>query len=232
MRIRMFAGLAALTSVALLTTHATAHAEPTAIEARATIVDRTVQLHTDAGSLRVEHDRLQLLDPAGIVVTSLPLQLAKQGSMYPIDARINGNTAILAPRTDLARPLTDDERAQTEQAATAPVRNFDLRAISDGDSPEDRFNNAMGHVNTEIGAAVAVATLLGAVIGGPLGCLFAGALTTVAAGPVGAVVGCLAGAVIRAGMGVVVFNVLIGVPALIGSAIHFFNVVNAPPAAE
>ncbi|MVU81367.1 hypothetical protein GPX89_29505 [Nocardia sp. ET3-3] len=224
----MYTALAALTSTALLTTHATAHAEPATIRARAAIVDRTVQLHTDAGSLRVDHDRLQILDPAGTIVGALPLLLAKQGAMYPIDARIDGNTAVLTPRTDRARPLSEDERAQTAQAATAPVRNFDLRPVSAGDSPEDRFNDAMSHVNTELGAAVAVGTLLGAVIGGPLGCVFAGLLTTVAAGPVGAVVGCLTGAVIGAGIGVVVFNAAIGVPALIGSAIHFFNVVNAP----
>ncbi|MEC3916278.1 hypothetical protein [Nocardia sp. CDC160] len=220
----------ALASAALHTTRATAHAEPAAIEATASIVDRTVRLHTDAGALRVDHDRLQILDPAGTVVGSLPLALAKQGTMYPIDARIDGNTAVLVPREDQARPLTDAERAEGEQAATAPMRTFDPRPVSDSDSPEDRFNNAMGHVNTELGAAVAVGTLLGAIVGGPLGCVFAGALTTVAAGPVGAVVGCLAGAVVGAGMGVVVFNVLVGVPALIGSAIHFFNVVNAPGA--
>ncbi|AYF78105.1 hypothetical protein D7D52_34590 [Nocardia yunnanensis] len=144
----MLACPALISAALLLTTDATAHAEPAAIEATATIVDRTVRLHTDAGSLRVDHDRLQILDPAGVVVGSLPLLLAKQNTMYPIDVRIDGDTAVLAPRPDRARPLTDEERAQTDRAATAPVRNIDLRPVSDGDSPEDRFNDAMGHVNT------------------------------------------------------------------------------------
>ncbi|MEC3952587.1 hypothetical protein VMT65_06045 [Nocardia sp. CDC153] len=232
MRIRMFAWLGALTSVALLTTHATAHAEPAAIQATAAIVDHTVRLHTDAGSLRVDHDQLQILDPAGMVVGSLPLLLAQQDTAYPIDARIDGATAILTPRTDAARPLTADERQLATRAATAPVRNIDLRPIADGDSPEDRFNSAMGNVNNELTVALAVGTLLGAIVGGPLGCVFTGAIGTAASGPLGAIVGCLAGAVAGAGMGVVVFNLLIGVPALIGSAAHFLSVMSAPPAVD
>ncbi|BEK90265.1 hypothetical protein [Nocardia seriolae] len=236
MRIRMLACLATLTSAALLTTHANANAEPPAADssmsAQARIVDRSVELRTDAGSLRVDHNHLQILDPHGVVVGALPLLMAKAGTAYPIDARIDGTTATLTPRGDEARPLTADEQRTAAQAASAPVRNFDLRPIADADSPEDRFNTAMGNVNNELTVALAVGTLLGAIVGGPLGYVFTGALGTAAGGPLGTIVGCLAGAVVGAGMGVVAFNLIIGVPALIGSAVHYFNVVNAPPAVD
>ncbi|MEV6770136.1 hypothetical protein AB0N05_16080 [Nocardia sp. NPDC051030] len=48
----------------------------------------------------------------------------------------------------------------------------------------------------------------------------------------GAIIGCLTGAVTGAGMGMVVFNLLIGVPALIAAAVHYYNVMAAPPALD
>ncbi|MFC9999921.1 hypothetical protein [Nocardia sp. NPDC127526] len=239
MRIRMIMLTAAVTIAAVLGSQATSPAQPPQTQQPATaidngrvrgdarIVDRNVVLRTDIGSLRRTGDQLRIVGPDDVVVAAIPLTITRQDTAYPIDARIDGNTATLTPRLDRGRPVTDAERHEMAGA----------QAIA-GDSPEDRFNTAMGNLNNELAVTVAVGTLLGAIVGAPLGCVVLGLLGLTAAGfpsaftlalP-GAIAGCLTGAVTGAGMGVVVFNLLIGVPALIASAVHFYNVMTAPPA--
>ncbi|GAB4588182.1 hypothetical protein [Nocardia sp. IFM 10818] len=239
MRIRTIIVTTAVTIAAVLGTQAASLAQPprspqpaTAVEngrvsGEARIVDRKVVLRTDIGSLRSTGDQLQIVGPDDVVVGVIPLTIARGDTAYPIDAHIDGTTATLTPRLDRGRAVTDAERHEMAAA----------QAIA-ADSPEDRFNTAMGNVNNELTVALAVGTLLGAIVGAPLGCVVLGLLGLTAAGfpsaftlalP-GAVVGCLTGAATGAGMGVVVFNLLIGVPALIASAVHFYNVMTAPPA--
>ncbi|GAB0105077.1 hypothetical protein JMUB6875_40550 [Nocardia sp. JMUB6875] len=235
MRIRTLMMAAATAAATMLTVQATAYADtpvpndttladaPT-LHVDAKIVGQAVELHTGLGTLRVADRHLQIVDPKGVVVGAIPLTLVKGDTAYPVDAHIDGNDATLTPATDRTRLLTDDERRLLSPAAAA---------IAGGDSPEDRMNDAMANANTELGLAVSVGTLLGAIIGGPLGCVFAGALGTFIATPgIGTVAGCLLGAVAGAGIGVVAFNLLIGVPALIASGIHAYNVMTAPPAED
>ena len=198
--------LAAVPKTLTLTNFETARAT---VNGEARIVDRSVVLRTEGGSLRVDDGRLRILDPNDTVIGSIPLTIVRQDTAFPIDARIDSGTATLTPRLDQGRPVTDAERRAAQPIAAA-------------DSPEDRMNTAMGNVNNELTVALAVGTLLGAIIGGPVGCVVLGLPT--------AGVGCPAGAVIGAGMGVVVFNLVIGVPALIASGVHFYNVMTAPPA--
>ncbi|WP_067535529.1 hypothetical protein [Nocardia crassostreae] len=238
MRIRTILLTAATTVAAVLGGSATGLAEspqPAAadigsVRGEARIVDRKVVLHTELGTLRGTGEQLQILDPQGTMVGAIPLTITRGDTAYPIDAHIDGGDATLTPRLDRARPLTDAERHSIAEA----------QAIAAADGPEDRFNTAMGNVNNELTVALAVGTLLGAIIGGPIGCVALGllglgggaVLTAGAMALPAAIVGCLTGAVTGAGMGVIVFNLLIGVPALIASAVHFFNVMNAPPAPE
>lgn len=224
MRIRLVTLVSATTIAALLGSQATGLAEapetPTsvpsaaaAVHGEARIADQSVVLHTDAGALRVADGHLRIVDPGDTVVGSIPLTILRQDIAFPIDARVDGDTATLTPRLDQGRPVTAEERQLAQQS---------LAPIAEADSPEDRMNTAMNNVNNELTVALAVGTLLGAIIGGPLGCVVLGL-------PTGGM-GCLAGAVAGAGMGVVVFNLLIGVPALIASGVHFYNVMTAPPA--
>ncbi|MGX1773718.1 hypothetical protein ACWIGW_16525 [Nocardia brasiliensis] len=178
--------------------------------------DHVVRLHTDSGELRVAQNQLQILDPNGIIVGGVPLLITYLDAAYPIAAAVEGHTATLTPRTDLVHPV----------AAPAPI----------ADDFDTRLNTAMANANNELGTAVAVGTLLGAIIGFPVGCLLgaafggvAGVATTFGALTIPmALGGCLATGIAGAALGVVVCNLVIGVPALIASAIHFYNTVNAP----
>ncbi|MFI1916157.1 hypothetical protein [Nocardia sp. NPDC020380] len=246
MRIRMLALATAAITTTALAGHAVGLAEPpehtgpaeagtpaAAIGGQARIEDRSVVLHTDAGSLQVDGNQLRITDSNGVALTAIPLTVIRQDTVFPVDAQVDGTTATLTPRADLARPATAAERTRTAQLdAEARTTEPILLAQHISDTPEDRMNTAMANVNNELTVALAVGTLLGAIVGGPLGCVFTGALGTAAAGPLGTIVGCLAGAVVGAGMGVVVFNLIIGVPALIASAVHYYNVMTAPPAPE
>ncbi|MFB8008431.1 hypothetical protein [Nocardia sp. NPDC056000] len=230
MRTRLITLAATTTTAALVGISATCLADPaqaapvpaaTGVHGQARIDGQSVLLHTDLGSLRVVDRRLEIVDPNSLVLGAIPLTVVKDGTAYPVDAHVDGENATLTPRFDQARPINAEETP-----------------IAAGDSPEDRLNTAMGNVNNELTVALAVGTLLGAIIGAPLGCvalgLLGGGAAGVATGGLAAIpaaaVGCLTGAVTGAGMGVVVFNLLIGVPALIASAVHFYNVMTAPPA--
>lgn len=207
----------------------------------ARIVDRSVVLRTDTGTFRTTSDQLQILDPQGVVVGAIPLTLTKQDTTYPIDARIDGDSATLTPSPDRARPVSAEERhiaTQLHAAAEAQAEGLAAQQIAEPDSFEDRMNTVFQNVNNELTVALAVGTLLGAVIGAPLGCILLGAGQGLAIGAVtlgtlaipAAVTGCLEGAVAGAGIGVVVFNLLVGAPAVLASAVHAYNVMTAPPA--
>ncbi|MFE3793824.1 hypothetical protein [Nocardia tengchongensis] len=256
MRIRLLAfATAALTAAGLVAPAAGSAAAPgpdvrladavTAVQAvsgDARIVDRSVVLRTDLGTFRTTTDQLQILDPQGVVVGAIPLTITKQDTTYPIDARIDGDSATLTPSPDRARPVSTEERriaAELHAAAETQAEGPVAQQIADPDSFEDRMNTVFQNVNNELTVALAVGTLLGAVIGAPLGCVLLGAGQGLAVGALtlgtlaipGAVTGCLEGAVAGAGIGVVVFNLLVGVPAVLASAVHAFNVMTAPPAA-
>ncbi|MFF0607267.1 hypothetical protein ACFYUD_01210 [Nocardia tengchongensis] len=255
MRIRLLAfATAALTAAGLVAPAAASATAPgpdvrladavnvQALSGDARIVDRSVVLHTDLGTFRTTTDQLQILDPQGVVVGAIPLTITKQDTTYPIDARIDGDSATLTPSPDRARPVSAEERriaAELHAVAEAQAEGPVAQQIADPDSFEDRMNTVFQNVNNELTVALAVGTLLGAVIGAPLGCVLLGAGQGLAVGALtlgtlaipGAITGCLEGAVAGAGIGVVVFNLLVGVPAVLASAVHAFNVMTAPPAA-
>ncbi|MFI9503795.1 hypothetical protein [Nocardia sp. NPDC052566] len=220
MRIRSITAAVALTVAAVIGGSAAAPAEPQDAQHLRTElrpVEHALQLRTDRGALRVTDHQLQIVDPRGTVVGGVPLTITYQNTAYPIDAAIDGNTATLTPRPERA------------QHVSAPADSF-----------EDRLNTAMGNANNELTVALAAGTLLGAIIGLPVGCLLgalfgggAGAVTTFGALSVPlAIGGCIATGTAGAALGVLVFNLIIGVPAVIAAAIHFYNTMTAPPATE
>ncbi|MEU1208363.1 hypothetical protein [Nocardia sp. NPDC005825] len=178
------------------------------------IVDGSVRISTDSGSLTVRGNQFQVLDAQGNLAAGFPLTYRKDERDWPIAARIDGNTAILTPATDpaSARPAT-------------PV-DFPRPVASQAD-----WQNAMAMAATEFGLAISVGTLIGTLIGVPLGCV-AGALTVgTVTFPVffaGALGGCLAGAAIGAALGSAAGIILVGVPVGIAALIDFTNQVTAP----
>ncbi|MGF6888672.1 hypothetical protein ABIA39_007806 [Nocardia sp. GAS34] len=175
------------------------------------IVDGSVRISTDGGSLTVRGNQFQVLDARGNLAAGFPLTYRKDGKDWPIAAQIDGNTAMLTPRTDpaSARPTT----------LPRPVAS------------QAQWQIAMASAATEFGLAISVGTLIGTLIGVPLGCV-AGALTVgTVTFPVffaGALGGCLAGAAVGAALGTAAGVVLIGVPVGIAALIDFSNQINAP----
>lgn len=178
----------------------------------ASIVDNSVVLRTDGGSLTTRGTQFQVLDGEGRLVAGMPLTYLRDGREWPIAARVDGNTATFTPSTNPA-----DTRSATM------LQPVDIENVGDVDP-----NTALGMVGTQFGLATAVGTLLGSLVGGALGCV-AGAVIgaplvvpTFFAGPVGL---CIAGAATGITLGAAAGMILIGVPVGIASAIQFYNSV-------
>ncbi|MGW1737344.1 hypothetical protein ACWCPQ_00880 [Nocardia sp. NPDC001965] len=223
MQTRRYIAASLLAVAALGATSATAYAAPTptapdngstlqtdilpGIHYTASIVDSSVVLRTQGGSLTVQGSQFQVLDDQGRLVAGLPLTYLKDGKEWPIAAQVDGNTATFTPSTDpaQARPA----------AMLQPV------------GAED-FDSALSMAATQFGLATGIGTLLGSLIGGALGCV-AGAVIgaplvvpTFFVGPIGL---CITGAAAGVTLGVAAGVVLIGVPVGIAAALQFYDTV-------
>ncbi|WP_328396005.1 hypothetical protein [Nocardia sp. NBC_00416] len=181
----------------------------------ANVVDNSVVLRTDAGSLTTQGTQFQVLDGQGKLVAGLPLTYLKDGREWPIAARVEGNTATFTPSVDPA-----DARPA---AMLSPVDIDDIGGVDPA--------AALSTAATQFGLATAVGTLIGSLVGGALGCV-AGAVIgaplvvpTFFAGPIGL---CVAGAATGVTLGAAAGMIVIGIPVGIASAIQFHNSVNGP----
>ena len=231
--IRKVAATSMLAMAAVAITSATAYADPApappspnssvhtdilpGVHYTANVVDNSVVIRTDGGSLITKGTQFQVLDGQGQLLAGVPLTYQRDGKEWPIAARVEGNVATLTPSTDpgSATPL---------QKADLPLRPV---------ASEADILAALGVAATEIGLAMAVGTLLGTLIGGGAGCV-AGALLGAAIMPPlflpGAAGGCLAGFVSGGTLGAMVGTLVFGIPVATVAAFQFFNALNAPPA--
>lgn len=228
MRITKFAAASVLVIAAVGITSGTAYAapEPTpgstvqtdilpGIHYTANVVDNSVVLKTDAGSLTTQGTQFQILDNQGNLVAGVPLTYRKDGLEWPIAARIDGNTATLTPSTDPA----------TAHPATM-LKEVDAKTIGGVD-----FNTALGTAATQFGLATAIGTLIGTVVGAVLGCVAFAVVGSAFIAPLffGGPLGlCLGGAAAGITLGAAAGMVLIGVPVGIAAAIQFYNSVYGP----
>ncbi|WP_024802201.1 hypothetical protein [Nocardia sp. BMG51109] len=214
MRFRKFAATSALVIAALGVGTGTSYAQAApagdpGIHYAANVVDKSVVVHTDAGSLTTEGNQLQVRDGVGNVVAGFPLSYLRDGLEYPIAAQVDGaNQVTLTPNVDPA------------SAHPAPM-------LHDVASQED-MDNAMSNAGTEFSLATGVGTLVGTVIGLAGGCLLgaiAGTPFLVIPGWIG---GCLSGAAVGAPLGAAAGLVTVGGVAGVAVAIEYFNRINAP----
>ncbi|MBH0781660.1 hypothetical protein [Nocardia bovistercoris] len=226
MKIKKIAATSALLIAAVGISSATAYAAPApapapgttiqtdilpGIHYTANIVDNSVVLKTDAGSLTTQGTQFQVLDGQGNLVAGMPLTYLKDGMEWPIAAQVEGNTATFTPSTNPA----DARPATMLQPVDAQTVGAD-------------FNTSLSTAATQFGLATGVGTLVGTLIGGVLGCV-AGAIIgaplvvpTFFAGPIGL---CLAGAGVGITLGAAAGMLLVGVPVGVASAIQFFSAV-------
>lgn len=233
MKLRSISTTAALAVAALATTSSTAgfaaaqsdspDAQP-GIQYRASLVDRSVALTTDAGSLTATHDQFRILDSSGRLAAILPLSYQRDDKVWPIAARIDGNTAILTPSTD---PAT----AVPVPAGTPTLNSIDATA-------NPNYNQALANLSSAATVGAAVGTLIGTAIGAAVGCVAGGALLGAGAGiPTlgtlaipGAIGGCLVTAAAAAPLGAAVGLIAIGGPITVVALIQFFADLATPPA--
>ncbi|TQF73276.1 hypothetical protein FK531_07045 [Rhodococcus spelaei] len=240
MKIKKLAATAAVVVAATGITAATAGAAPArtdrpdnstvsadvlpGIHYKAALVDKSVVLTTDTGSLTVRGDQFQVLDGSGTLVAGVPLTYQRDGRQWPIAARIDGNTATLTPSTDpaVARPLEN---------TWLPLRSIDA-------TKDANFNQALTNFGAEVSLGVAIGSLIGTAVGAGIGCIAGGAIlgagaTVATIGTLtvpGAIGGCLVTGAAAGAIGAVAGTILVGGPVAIVSGIQFANDLNTPPA--
>lgn len=215
MKLSKFAATSALVIAALGVSTGSAFATPAApaepgIHYTAHIVDESVVVHTDAGSLTTAGNEFQVRDNTGDVVAGFPLSYLRDGLEYPIAARIDGNRATLVPSTDPAA------------AHPAPM-------LHDVASREDLDAANQSAIN-ELGLATSVGTLVGTAIGMAGGCALGAVVGTPFLIVPGAIGGCLTGAALGAPLGAAAGLVTVGGVSGVLVAIEYFQRISAPPA--
>ncbi|MCU1642834.1 MAG: hypothetical protein JWN03_3109 [Nocardia sp.] len=194
------------------------------IHYKANIVDHSVVIATDAGSLAVKDNQVQIVDNSGAAVATLPLSYQANGKSFPIAARIDGDTATLTPNTDpaAAQPITPGAPVIKQVDATANAN----------------FNQAISNLANEVSVGVAIGSLIGTVIGAGIGCIAGGAIlgagaTAATIGTLtipGAIGGCLVTGAAAAAIGLVAGTIFIGGPVAAVALFQFFNDLATPPA--
>lgn len=210
-----FVTLAACTVAALVGSAGASHADPgpAGIHYTASVVGESVVLSTDAGALTAADGQFRLDDGTGGLLVSMPLSYQRDDQVWPITARIDGNTAILTPGTDpaAARP------------APAGLRDIAI------DPQSTDFNTAVMNFATVAGLGVALGTLIGTAIGAGVGCLAGGALVGAAAAvpTIGVLAvpgflgGCLVTGAAAAPIGAIIGTIALGVPAAVIGGLLF-----------
>ncbi|MGX1773694.1 hypothetical protein ACWIGW_16400 [Nocardia brasiliensis] len=217
MRLLTSAVLTTCVMAAFTGSTARATAEPDAIGYHLRVVGRSVVVTIDKGSLATTDGRLELRDPAGAPVATVPLSYRRNDAIHPIAAAVSANTAILTPDTDPAHATPTPDSIRAEQIALDP------------NSPA--MKSALMNFATTIGIGAMLGTLIGTALGVAVGCIGGGLLVgTAAAVPtigVLAIPGFLGGCLVTAGTlgmtGGVIGSALIGVPAAVIGAFVFFD---------
>ncbi|MET9490496.1 hypothetical protein [Nocardia sp. NPDC006630] len=240
MKFRNIAATATIAIAALSITAVTAntaYAEPNAssnnsvttdiapgIHYKANIVDHSVVIATDAGSLAVKDNQVQIVDGTGAAVATVPLSYQRDGKSFPIAAQIDGNTATLTPNTDPA--------AGQPIAPSAPViKEVDATANAN-------FNQALSNLTNEVSVGVALGSLIGTVVGAGIGCIAGGTAVALGATAIsigtltipGFLGGCLVTGAAGAAIGIVAGTIFVGGPVATVALFQFFNDLNTPPA--
>lgn len=240
MKFRSIAATAVIAAAALSVTAVTANtasAQPdsasnssvitdlaSGIHYNASLVDHSVVISTDAGSLAAKDNQFQIIDGSGKAVASLPLSFVRGGLSYPIAAQINGNTATLTPNTDPS--------AATPVASDAPVvKDIDATA-------NPNFNQALSNLTNEVAVGVAVGSLIGTAIGAGIGCVLGGAVvgagaTAATIGTLtipGAIGGCLVTGAAMGAIGAVAGTIFVGGPVAAVALFQFASELANPPA--
>ncbi|MGY1900109.1 hypothetical protein [Nocardia gipuzkoensis] len=216
----------------------TAFAQPPADRAQtpeihytAEVVGRSVVLSTDVGSLAVSGKYLDILDPLGNKVATVPLVYRVDNLDHPINAVVSDRTVVLTPDTTpaAAAPAVDLPRAEV-----MPVADGLKQVAATYPNADARSADALATLTQQVSVASMLSAMFGTVVGAGIGCvggLVVGAAATapvawlLGAGPIAA---CLGGAVLFGSLGAIGGTLLVGGPIAVAAVFQYFQTMNAP----
>ncbi|WP_067696202.1 hypothetical protein [Nocardia jejuensis] len=226
MKMRKFAGVAALVITALGAATGTVNAAPVTaddgvINYTNTITEKNAIVTTDAGSLVVEDGVFKVKAANGTTVAGTELNFRLDDFVFPIAAEISDHTAILTPQFDEAHAVYKPVALPYENQA--PWKN-----------DYDREVAAWSRLTSTISAGATIGTLVGGIGGAALGCVIGFGLAGVATAPLaalfgaGPIAGCLGGAAAVGFLGTVAGQVFVTAPVAILAAVQYFSTINQP----
>ncbi|MEV6216565.1 hypothetical protein [Nocardia sp. NPDC051833] len=230
MKITKFALLASTVSVALGIAAGTSHAAPAAdpnapINYTATTTETATIIGTDAGSMVVEDGVFKIKAANGDTVAGSELSFRVDDFVFPIAADISGRTATLTPQFDLAHATYKPVALPFEDKAPWKTEY-------------DREQAAWSRMTGTISLGASIATLVGGLGGGAVGCVLGGiAGATIASATIvgmfgpfipAAAVGCIAGIMAIGALGTLAGQIFITAPVAIMAAVQYFTTINSP----
>ncbi|NKX89261.1 hypothetical protein [Nocardia coubleae] len=225
MKMRKFAVVAALLTVATGVTAGTVNAAPeqaAPINYTAEVVDESrAVVTTDAGSLVTEDGAFKIKAADGTTVAATPLTFRLDEFELPIAAEISGNTATLTPQLDPAKAVYKPVALPYEDKA--PWK-----------SEYEREQAAWSRLTSTIAMGATIGTLVGGLGGAAAGCIAGAALGLVATGALltlfglGPLGGCVAGAAAVGFLGVIAGQLFVTGPVAVAAAIQYFTTINQP----
>ncbi|MTE12133.1 hypothetical protein [Nocardia aurantiaca] len=226
MKMRKFAGIAALTIAATGVTAGTAYAGPAkvdegAINYTAQTTDAGTVIRTDAGSLVVEDGALKIKAANGITVAGTELKFRVDEFEFPIAAQVSDRTATLTPQLDVDHAVYKPVALPYEDQAPWKTQY-------------DREQAAWGRLRDTIGLGATVGTLVGGLGGAALGCVAGVSVGLVATGALatlfgaGPLAGCVVGAATVGFLGTLAGQLFVTAPVAIAAAVQYFTTINQP----
>ncbi|MFB7718112.1 hypothetical protein [Nocardia sp. NPDC056100] len=185
-------------------------------------------LSAPGARLSAADGQLLITDAGGAVAASIPLSYRMDATAYPIDLRIDGDTATLTPARANGVAVIDG------------VRPADVVPASKLDSVAESFNirdqQALLALGQRAGIGSVTSAVLGAIVGGGAGCLLGAAVGATAVGVAtlltgllpGAAIGCLVGMGTLGPIGAVGGLITVGGPILAWSAFQYFSTILSP----
>ncbi|MGW2663156.1 hypothetical protein ACWCW7_19525 [Nocardia tengchongensis] len=227
MKMREFAGIAAVLIAATGVSAGTAYAGPAKTDdgtinytSRITEAGSTV-IRTDAGSLVVEDGALKVKAADGTTVAGTELKFRIDDFEFPIAAQISDRTATLTPQVDQSHAVYKPVALPYEDQAPWKTQY-------------DRELAAWNRLTSTISAGATIGTVVGGLGGAALGCVLGGVAFATATAPlatlfgVGPLAGCLIGASTVGFLGTIAGQLFVTAPIAIAAAVQYFTTINQP----
>ncbi|MEC3913952.1 hypothetical protein [Nocardia sp. CDC160] len=226
MKMRKFAGIAALVIAATGVTAGTAYAGPApadggAINYTGQVTDTGAIIRTDAGSLAVEDGVLKIKAANGTTVAGTELKFRVDDFEFPIAADISDRTATLTPQLDESHAVYKPVALPYEDQAPWKTQY-------------DREQAAWNRLRDTISLGATVGTLVGGLGGAALGCAAGAAVGLTATGALlalfgaGPLLGCVVGASTVGFLGTIAGQLFVTAPVAIAAAVQYFTTINQP----